>query len=69
MLFARLLPRLAQNLVVGFVANLEKSTILPNVLRLASSEHSLEYGSLTEPSCAYGLADCAVCEIASTFST
>ena len=67
MLFARLLPRLAHDLVVGFVANLEQSTILPKVLRSSSSEHSIEYESFTEPSCACGLADCAVCEIASTF--
>ena len=45
MLFARLLPRLAHDLVVGFVANLEQSTILPNVLRISSSEHSIEYES------------------------
>ena len=43
MLVARLLPRLAHDLVVGFVANLEKSVILPNVLRISSSEHSIEY--------------------------
>ena len=41
--FARLLPRLAHDLVVGFGRNLEKSTILPNVLRISSSEHSIEY--------------------------
>ena len=45
MLFARLLPRLVQNLVVEFGTNLEKSTILPNVLRISSSEHSIEYES------------------------
>ena len=43
MLFARLLPRLAHDLVVGFGRNQEKSTILPNVLRIFSSEHSIEY--------------------------
>ena len=69
MLIARLLPHLAHDLVVGFVTNLEKSTILPNVLRISSSDHSIEYESLTEPSCACGSADCAVCEIASTFGT
>ena len=52
MLFARFLPRLAHDLVVGFVTNLEKSTTLPNVLRFSSSEHSIEYESLTGPSCA-----------------
>ena len=45
MLFARLLPRLAHDLVVGFVANLEQSTNLPNVLSISSSEHSIEYES------------------------
>ena len=52
MLFARSLPLLANDLVVGFVTNLEKSTTLPNVLRFSSSEHSIEYESLTGPSCA-----------------
>ena len=45
MLFARLLPRLAHDFVVGFVTNLEKSTNLPNPLRISSSEHSIEYES------------------------
>ena len=45
MLFERSLPLLANDLVVGFVANLEEGTILPNVLRISSSEHSIEYES------------------------
>ena len=70
MLFARLLPRLAHDFVVGFVANLEKKV---QIYQTFSESLQVNIQSnmkvMNESSCACGLADCAVCEISSTFGT